>query len=116
MRIGRRRLLRHVALGRWLRLGHGDLVLGGRLQLQRAVLICGRRLVVRRSRLLQALLGFDVPEWHHTVLLVNSKGSRLAKRDKAFTLRAMREAGTDPEEIWAMSIHQIARQAATDEI
>ncbi len=63
-------------------------------------------------RLLQALLGLDVPEWHHTPLLSNNKGKRLAKRDKAFTLRAMREAGTDPEEIWAMSIRQIARQAA----
>jgi glutamyl-Q tRNA(Asp) synthetase len=63
-------------------------------------------------RLLQALLGLEVPEWHHTVLLVNNKGTRLAKRDKAFTLRAMREAGTDPEDLWAMSIRQIARQAA----
>lgn len=62
-------------------------------------------------RLLQALLDLDVPEWHHTVLLANNKGVRLAKRDKAFTLRAMREAGTDPEEIWGMSIRQIARQA-----
>lgn len=68
-------------------------------------------------RLLQALLDLDVPEWHHTVLLTNNKGSRLAKRDKAFTLRAMREAGTDPEDLWAMSIRQIARQAtATDGI
>jgi glutamyl-Q tRNA(Asp) synthetase len=72
--------------------------------------------VTHIHRLLQALLNLDVPEWHHTVLLVNNKGSRLAKRDKAFTLRAMREAGTDPEEIWAMSIRQIARQAATDGI
>lgn len=62
-------------------------------------------------RLLQALLDLDVPEWHHTVLLANNKGVRLAKRDKAFTLRAMREAGTDPDEIWGMSIRQIARQA-----
>jgi glutamyl-Q tRNA(Asp) synthetase len=64
-------------------------------------------------RQLQALLGLDVPEWHHTVLLTNNKGARLAKRDKAFTLRAMREAGTDPEDLWAMTIRQIARQAAS---
>lgn len=62
-------------------------------------------------RLLQALLDLDAPEWHHTVLLTNNKGGRLAKRDKAFTLRAMREAGTDPDDLWAMSIRQIARQA-----
>ncbi len=66
-------------------------------------------------RLLQALLGLDVPEWHHTVILVNNKGTRLAKRDKAFTIRAMREAGTDPEEVWAMSIRQMARQATATE-
>ena len=63
-------------------------------------------------RLLQALLGLNVPEWHHTVLITDNKGARLAKRDKAFTLRALREAGTDPEDLWAMSIRQIARQAA----
>jgi glutamyl-Q tRNA(Asp) synthetase len=63
-------------------------------------------------RLLQALLDLDVPEWHHTPLLANSDGERLAKRDRAFTLRAMREAGTDPEEIWAMAIRQIVRGAA----
>jgi len=63
-------------------------------------------------RLLQEILNLDVPEWHHMVLLTNNKGVRLAKRDKAFTLRAMRQAGTDPEDLWAMSIRQIARQAA----
>ncbi|MBS27830.1 MAG: tRNA glutamyl-Q(34) synthetase GluQRS [Alphaproteobacteria bacterium] len=66
-------------------------------------------------RLLQALLGLDVPEWHHMPLLANEEGIRLAKRDKAFTLRAMREAGTEPEEIWAMAIRQIARAAARNE-
>ncbi|MDA0786804.1 MAG: tRNA glutamyl-Q(34) synthetase GluQRS [Proteobacteria bacterium] len=64
-------------------------------------------------RLLQALLGLDVPEWHHTPLLANSDGERLAKRDRAFTLRAMRDAGTDPGEIWAMAIRQLARGAAS---
>ncbi len=64
-------------------------------------------------RLLQELLGLAVPEWHHTPLLANNDGKRLAKRDRTFTLRAMREAGVDPEEIWAMSIRQIARAAAT---
>ena len=66
-------------------------------------------------RLLQALLNLEVPEWHHTVLLMNNKGTRLAKRNKAFTLRAMREAGTDSEDLWAMSIRQIARQSAASD-
>ena len=66
-------------------------------------------------RLLQALLSLEVPEWHHTVLLMNNKGTRLAKRDKAFTLRAIREAGIDSEDLWAMSIRQIARQSAASD-
>ena len=62
-------------------------------------------------RLLQALLDLDVPEWHHTPLLANEDGVRLAKRDRAYTLQAMREEGTNPDEIWAMAIRQIARSA-----
>lgn len=59
-------------------------------------------------RLLQALLGLDVPDWHHTPLLTNEKGARLAKRDHAHTLRALRETGVAPEEIWARAIRQLA--------
>jgi len=44
-------------------------------------------------RLLQALLGLPVPVWRHHRLLLDSTGKRFAKRDKAPTLRAMREAG-----------------------
>lgn len=62
-------------------------------------------------RLLQALLGLEVPEWHHTPLLTNNEGVRLAKRDRALTLRAMREAENDPEAVWAMALRQIARGA-----
>lgn len=65
-------------------------------------------------RLLQELLGLAVPEWHHTPLLTNNDGVRLAKRDRALTLRAMRDAGTDPADIWAMAIRQIARGAANN--
>ncbi len=62
-------------------------------------------------RLLQALLGLDVPEWHHTPLLANEKGVRLAKRDRAETLRTMREGGIAPGDIWAHAIRRIATQA-----
>lgn len=50
-------------------------------------------------RLLQALLGFDPPDHHHHGLLRNAAGERLAKRDRAQTLRSMREAGMDPAEV-----------------
>lgn len=50
-------------------------------------------------RLLQALLGFEPPDHHHHGLLRNAAGERLAKRDRAQTLRSMREAGMDPAEV-----------------
>ena len=44
-------------------------------------------------RLLQALLGYETPRYRHHELLTDEHGRRLAKRDKALTLRAMRESG-----------------------
>ncbi len=54
-------------------------------------------------RLLQALLGLPVPDHHHHKLLVGAGGERLAKRDKAATLRTLRETGHTPEEVRAMT-------------
>lgn len=50
-------------------------------------------------RLLQALLGYPVPDYHHHGLLLNERGERLAKRDRAQTLRSLREAGRSPAEV-----------------
>jgi glutamyl-Q tRNA(Asp) synthetase len=47
-------------------------------------------------RLLQALLGLDVPEWEHHPLLTDDRGQRLAKRDGATSLRALRAQGLSP--------------------
>ena len=52
-------------------------------------------------RLLQALLGLAVPEYHHHALLNDSSGRRLAKRDNAETLRALRERGVSAAEVKA---------------
>lgn len=46
--------------------------------------------------LLQALLGLPTPVYAHHRLLTDAAGKRLAKRDFAATLRAMREAGVQP--------------------
>ncbi|WP_375395467.1 tRNA glutamyl-Q(34) synthetase GluQRS [uncultured Sphingomonas sp.] len=46
-------------------------------------------------RLLQALLDLPVPRWHHHALTLGADGKRLAKRDGAPTLAAMRVTGTD---------------------
>ncbi|MBF0392259.1 MAG: tRNA glutamyl-Q(34) synthetase GluQRS [Alphaproteobacteria bacterium] len=54
-------------------------------------------------RLLQALLGLPVPDYHHHGLLRDPQGRRLAKRDRAATLRSLREAGRTPEEVRAMA-------------
>jgi glutamyl-Q tRNA(Asp) synthetase len=49
------------------------------------------------QRLLQALLGLPEPQYHHHRLLVGPDGRRLAKRDKAETLRSIRERGVAAE-------------------
>jgi glutamyl-Q tRNA(Asp) synthetase len=50
-------------------------------------------------RLLQALMGWPAPIYAHHPLLTDSSGRRLAKRDRAVTLRALREAGRSPAEV-----------------
>jgi glutamyl-Q tRNA(Asp) synthetase len=52
-------------------------------------------------RLLQALLGLPTPHYRHHPLSTDASGRRLAKRDRATTIRVMREAGMTPAEILA---------------
>ena len=54
-------------------------------------------------RLLQALLGLPVPRWHHHGLIRDGAGRRLAKRDRALALRALRDAGKTPGAVRAMA-------------
>ena len=54
-------------------------------------------------RLLQALLGWPMPRYAHHALLTDAAGRRLAKRDAAATVRAMREAGRSPAEVRVMA-------------
>ena len=54
-------------------------------------------------RLLQRLLDLDVPQWCHHGLLRGADGKRLAKRDKAQTLRALRESGIDADAVRRMA-------------
>jgi glutamyl-Q tRNA(Asp) synthetase len=49
-------------------------------------------------RLLQALLGWPAPAYAHHRLLTDAEGRRLAKRDRAATLRDLRAAGIGPAE------------------
>jgi glutamyl-Q tRNA(Asp) synthetase len=52
---------------------------------------------------LQALLGLGVPEYHHHPLINDDAGARLAKRDDARSIRALREAGHSPQEVRALA-------------
>jgi len=54
-------------------------------------------------RLLQALLGLDTPGYHHHRLLTAVGGARLAKRDRAATIRALREDGKTPAEVRSLA-------------
>lgn len=55
-------------------------------------------------RLLQELLGLNVPEWYHHPLLTDEHGKRLAKRDKSISIKQLREeAGKTPQDIMDMA-------------
>ncbi len=51
------------------------------------------------QRLLQALLGLPAPRYRHHRLLLAADGRRLAKRDGAETLAALRARGVRPDEV-----------------
>jgi glutamyl-Q tRNA(Asp) synthetase len=54
-------------------------------------------------RMIQALMGWPAPRYAHHRLLTDATGRRLAKRDKAATLRDLRAAGCSPEAVLAMA-------------
>jgi glutamyl-Q tRNA(Asp) synthetase len=51
------------------------------------------------QRLLQGLLGLPEPAYFHHPLITHADGRRLAKRDRAPTLQALRESGVDGPEL-----------------
>ena len=53
-------------------------------------------------RLLQALLGLPTPRYYHHNLIADSTGQRLAKRNRAVTLRTLRQSGRTPDDVWRM--------------
>jgi glutamyl-Q tRNA(Asp) synthetase len=52
-------------------------------------------------RLLQALMDWPEPSYHHHAVLTDASGRRLAKRDQATTIRSMRWAGLTPGAVLA---------------
>jgi glutamyl-Q tRNA(Asp) synthetase len=55
-------------------------------------------------RLLQHLMDWPAPTYAHHPLLADATGRRLAKRDKAATLRDLRAAGHTSAEVRAMAV------------
>jgi glutamyl-Q tRNA(Asp) synthetase len=54
-------------------------------------------------RLLQSLLGLDVPDYHHHRLLTDDAGKRFAKRNHAVGLKDLRGRGLGPAQVRAMA-------------
>jgi glutamyl-Q tRNA(Asp) synthetase len=54
-------------------------------------------------RLLQHLMGWPEPDYAHHPLITDAAGRRLAKRDRAATLRDLRAAGHGPAEVRALA-------------
>lgn len=54
-------------------------------------------------RVLQVLMGWPTPTYHHHSVLTDAAGLRLAKRDSASSVRSMRQAGATPAEVIALA-------------
>ena len=54
-------------------------------------------------RLLQAILGLNIPTYAHHLLLANAAGERLSKRDGAASLRSLRQIGRLATEVREMA-------------
>ena len=61
--------------------------------------------------LLQRLLGYETPAYAHHRLLLGPDGKRLAKRDSSLTLRALRESGFTPAQVFGLIEGQNAATA-----
>ena len=57
------------------------------------------RLPTHIHRLLQELLGYNVPEYQFHTLLTGKDGRKYSKRDHSVTLRSLRKAGYTPKNI-----------------
>jgi glutamyl-tRNA synthetase len=56
-----------------------------------------------RQILLAQALRLESPAWYHCELMVDERGDRLAKRQDALSLRALRLQGRSPEDVIHMA-------------
>ncbi|MGZ0657313.1 tRNA glutamyl-Q(34) synthetase GluQRS [Coraliomargarita sp. W4R72] len=69
--------------------------------MQISEVVRGEDLLISTARqiLLYEALGLKAPAFYHTPLLCDTTGQRLAKRNRALTLRELRAAGQQPENL-----------------
>ena len=48
------------------------------------------------------MLGLREPRYYHHNLIADSSGQRLAKRNRAITLRHLRDCRRTPDDVWRM--------------
>ncbi|WP_159613532.1 tRNA glutamyl-Q(34) synthetase GluQRS [Glutamicibacter sp. JC586] len=60
-----------------------------------------------RQAYLASLLGYQIPDYVHVALALNSKGQRLAKRDGAVTLEEITEHGVRPADVVAILLESL---------
>lgn len=53
--------------------------------------------------LLQRLMGWETPRYHHHALLMNEAGQKLSKRNRDTTVRALRGSGHSPASVFDMA-------------
>ncbi len=58
-------------------------------------------------RLLQELLGYRIPLYHHHRLVVDEQGKRLAKRSDSLAIRTLRERGLRPSDVIELAISSL---------
>lgn len=54
-------------------------------------------------RLLQELMGWSVPQYHHHDLILDDEGKKFSKRDNAVTIRSLRAEHLAPKNVLAMA-------------
>lgn len=63
-----------------------------------------------RQLLLYRALGYPSPAFYHTDLVRDRQGIRLAKRNDALSIRALRERGFTPEEVLTLPLDVLLAQ------
>ena len=53
-------------------------------------------------------MGFAAPGWYHCALVADHNGQRLAKRHDALSLRALRQRGVTPLNIFSAELPVLA--------